>query len=64
MTDLSPTALEIGSLALVMWMALFLYDPSEPPSKEETEFIVGFSVLVVVGLRWVWKVLHRQTRPA
>jgi hypothetical protein len=64
MTHLSRTALEISSLALVMWMALFLYDPSQPPSKEDTEFIVGFCALLVAGARRVWSVFHRQTRAA
>jgi len=52
------TALVLG-LSLATW--LFFYFESMPLSPPETTIVVGGWLVVVLGAKWIWGLLHKKS---
>ena len=47
------TVAVIGALSLVVWTAVYLFNPSTPLTQAETVIVVGVCAVVVFGFKWV-----------
>ena len=43
----------ITALSLVVWTAVYIFNPSTPLTQGETVIVVGVCAALVVGFKWV-----------
>jgi len=47
------TVAVIGALSLVVWTAVYIFNPSTPLTQTETVIVVGACAALVLGFKWV-----------
>jgi hypothetical protein len=47
------TVAVIGALSLVVWTAVYIFNPSTPLTQTETVIVVGACAALVFGFKWV-----------
>ena len=56
------TLVAIGALSLVVWTAVYIFNPSAPLTQGETVIVVGVCAALVLGCQWILARLTRARR--
>jgi hypothetical protein len=47
------TVVVIGALSLVVWTAIYIFNPSTPLTQAETVIVVAVCAVLVFGFKWI-----------